>query len=79
MGDKAVKVSLPALPVEPRKVEFGDSVGYMAGERKLDATVMVAFADGGVHLRVLDPSNPWGSFDVKHPVYDPSGAPGTWQ
>jgi hypothetical protein len=64
--------------MDERKPEFGDSVKYIDGSRVLDATIMVAFADGCVHLRVIDPENPWGYSDVKRPRYDVEKHPGTY-
>ena len=63
---------------EPRKPEFGDSVVYMAGDKQLSAIVQVVFADGGTNLRVTDPGNAFGYFDVKQSFYDEHKVPGTW-
>lgn len=67
---------------EERKPQFGEAVRFVDNREKddqtLDAVVMVAFADGEVNLRVLDPANPFGHFDVARPMHDPDKAPGTW-
>lgn len=67
---------------EERKPQFGEGVRFVDNREKddqiLDAVVMVAFADGDVNLRVLDPENPYGHFDVARPAYDVEKHPGTW-